>query len=141
MDLYKIGISNIFGSIYRYAQQYHRQHYGILLCNSNNNSLSKLLNLSNTNFNYLFQLLQLIQIHPNNSIIIIKKAFEFFLITEGLNQQVYFDKQEVSNVSINSNSSSINSTLTNDNKFITYKGHQLGLGATSKFTKKVKSNP
>ena len=141
MDLCEIGISSIFGSICRHAQQHRRWHYGMLLCNSNNNSLSKLLNLSNTDFIYLLQLLQLIRIHPNNSMIIIKKAFEFFLIAEGLNQQVFFDKQEVSNVPKNSNSSSVDSTLTNDNKFITYKGHWLGLGATNKFTKKVKSNP
>ena len=54
---------------------------------------------------------------------------------------MYFDKQEVSNVPTNSNSSSVDSTLINDNKFITYKGHWLGLGTTNKFTKKVKSNP
>ena len=54
---------------------------------------------------------------------------------------MYFDKQEVSNVPANSNSSSVDSTLTNDNKFIIYKGYWLGLGTTYKFTKKVKSNP
>ena len=51
-----------------------------------------------------------------------------------------FDKQEVSNVPANSNSSSVDSTLTNDNKFLAYKGYWLELGITNKFTKKVKSN-